>query len=27
VAYTYTDARKTMNIGKSGMVLSVSKTF
>jgi uncharacterized protein (TIGR02001 family) len=27
VAYTYTDARKTMNIGKSGIVLSVSKTF
>lgn len=27
VAYTYTDARKTMNIGKSGVVLSVSKAF
>ena len=27
VAYTYADARKTMNIGKSGVVLSVAKTF
>jgi uncharacterized protein (TIGR02001 family) len=27
VAYTYTDARKTMNIGDSGIVLSVSRTF
>ncbi|TAK88191.1 MAG: hypothetical protein EPO20_01825 [Betaproteobacteria bacterium] len=27
VAYTYSDARKTMNIGKSGIVLSVSRTF
>jgi uncharacterized protein (TIGR02001 family) len=26
-AWTYTDARKTMNIGKSGVVLSVAKTF
>jgi uncharacterized protein (TIGR02001 family) len=26
-AYTYADARKSMNIGKSGLVLSVSKTF
>ncbi len=26
-AYTYSDARKTMNIGKSGIVLSVSRTF
>lgn len=26
-AWTYTDARKSMNIGKSGVVLSVSKTF
>lgn len=25
--YTFSDARKTMNIGKSGLVLSVSKTF
>ena len=27
VAYTYSDARKTMNIGKSGIVLSVNRTF
>lgn len=26
-AWTYTDARKTLNIGKSGVVLSVAKTF
>jgi uncharacterized protein (TIGR02001 family) len=26
-AYTYSDARKTMNIGKSGLVLSASRTF
>jgi len=26
-AWTYADARKTMNIGKSGVVLSVAKTF
>lgn len=27
VAWTYADARKTMNIGNSGVVLSVAKTF
>ena len=26
-AYTFADARKTINIGKSGIVLSVAKTF
>ena len=26
-AYQLSDARKTMNIGKSGVVLSVSRTF
>ena len=26
-AYTYADARRTMNIGRSGLVFSVSKTF
>ena len=26
-AWTYADARKSMNIGDSGVVLSVSKTF
>jgi uncharacterized protein (TIGR02001 family) len=27
VAYTFSDARETMNIGKAGLVLSVSRTF
>jgi uncharacterized protein (TIGR02001 family) len=27
VAYTFADARKTMNIGDSGIVLTVSRTF